>query len=64
MKRTRLKPEFPISNWTTDQDCFLIENSSLTIAELILHLPFSEEEINVRKSVLGLYRRERQMRNK
>lgn len=64
MKRTRLKTEFPSSNWTIEQDCFLIENSSLRIAELILHLPFTEEEINVRKSVLGLYRRDKQMRNK
>jgi hypothetical protein len=38
--------------------------NTLTIAELVLHLPFTEEEINVRKSVLGLYRRDKQMRNK
>ncbi|MCH7353810.1 hypothetical protein MMP61_02125 [Acinetobacter sp. NIPH 1958] len=61
MKRTRITPELIASSWTTEQDCFLIENSALSIEELILHLPFSEEEIRVRKSVLGLVRRQRQM---
>ncbi|MFD2707790.1 hypothetical protein [Acinetobacter gyllenbergii] len=61
MKRTRIKPELIASIWTTEQDCFLIENCSLSIEELRVHLPFSEEEIRVRKSVLGLVRRHRQM---
>lgn len=61
MKRNRIKPERNVSIWTTEQDCFLIENSSLSIEELIEHLPFSEEEIRVRKSALGLIRRQRQM---
>ncbi|WP_081401833.1 hypothetical protein [Acinetobacter dispersus] len=61
MKRSHIKPELIASTWTTEQDCFLIENSSLSIEELIEHLPFSEEEIRVRKSVLGLIRRQRQM---
>ncbi|SSQ39927.1 Uncharacterised protein [Acinetobacter baumannii] len=50
------------SQWTTEQDCFLIENNSLSIDELKQHLPFSEEEIRVRRSVLGLVRRDQQMR--
>lgn len=61
MKRNRIKPELITSIWTTEQDCLLIENSSLSIEELKVHLPFSEEEIRVRKSVLGLVRRHRQM---
>lgn len=61
MKKSRLKPEFPASNWTTEQDCFLIENSALPIEVLILNLPFSEEQIRARKTVLGLVRRQRQM---
>ncbi|WP_278492045.1 hypothetical protein [Acinetobacter gyllenbergii] len=61
MKSIRIKPELIASIWTTEQDCFLIENGSLSIEELRVHLPFSEEEIRVRKSVLGLVRRHRQM---
>ncbi|MEB6478824.1 hypothetical protein LF296_08540 [Acinetobacter vivianii] len=61
MKRSRLKPEFPAPDWSTEQDCFLIENSALPIELLILNLPFSEEEIRARKTVLGLVRRQRQM---
>ena len=44
------------------QSRFLIENNSLSIDELKEHLPFSEEEIRVRRSVLGLVRRDQQMR--
>ncbi|ENX41161.1 hypothetical protein [Acinetobacter sp. NIPH 2100] len=61
MKRTQLKPEFIASIWTTEQDCLLIENSLLSIEELTQLLPFSEEEIQVRKAILGLVRRQRQM---
>ncbi|MCH7389046.1 hypothetical protein MMP66_00370 [Acinetobacter dispersus] len=61
MKRSRLKSQLIFPAWTTEQDCFLIENSSLSIEELIEHLPFSDEEIKVRKSVLGFVRRQRQM---
>jgi len=61
MKRSCLKPEFPAPDWSTEQDCFLIENSALPIELLILNLPFSEEEIRARKTVLGLVRRQRQM---
>lgn len=61
MKRYLKQTKSTISHWTTEQDCFLIENNSLPIHELIDHLPFSEEEIRVRRSVLGLVRRDKQM---
>lgn len=62
MKRYLKQIESTTSNWTTEQDCFLIENNSLSIHELTEHLPFSEEEIRVRRSVLGLMRRDKQMK--
>lgn len=62
MKRYLKKTESTTTNWTTEQDCFLIENNSLPIHELTEHLPFSEEEIRVRRSVLGLMRRDKQMK--
>ena len=62
MKRQRKRPKYLPSNWTTEQDCFLIENSELPIDELIKHLGFDEEEILSRKEILGLTRRQRQMR--
>ncbi|MEQ1066959.1 hypothetical protein ABLB96_13880 [Acinetobacter sp. XH1741] len=62
MKRYYKQTEPMVSHWTTEQDCFLIENNSLSIGELTQYLPFSEEEIRVRRSVLGLVRRDQQMR--
>ncbi len=62
MKRYYKQTGSVASHWTTEQDCFLIENNSLSIDELKEHLPFSEEEIRVRRSVLGLVRRDQQMR--
>ncbi|WP_045435684.1 hypothetical protein [Acinetobacter calcoaceticus] len=62
MKRYLKQIESTTSNWTTEQDCFLIENNSLPIQELTEHLPFSEEEIRVRRSVLGLMRRDKKMK--
>ncbi|WPP57270.1 hypothetical protein SOI69_08425 [Acinetobacter pittii] len=62
MKRYLKQTESATSNWTTEQDCFLIENNSLSIYELIEHLHFSEEEIRVRRAVLGLVRRDKQMK--
>lgn len=62
MKRYLKQTESATTNWTTEQDCFLIENNSLSIYELTEHLPFSEEEIRVRRSVLGLMRRDKQMK--
>ncbi|MEB3794516.1 MULTISPECIES: hypothetical protein [Acinetobacter] len=62
MKRYYKQNEAAALHSTTEQDCFLIENNSLSIDELKEHLPFSEEEIRVRRSVLGLVRRDQQMR--
>lgn len=62
MKRYLKQTESATANWTTEQDCFLIENNSLSIYELIEHLPFSKEEIRVRRAVLGLVRRDKQMK--
>ncbi|WP_209734244.1 hypothetical protein [Acinetobacter calcoaceticus] len=62
MKRYLKQIKSTTSHWTTEQDCFLIENNSLPIHELIEHLPFSEEEIRVRRAVLGLVRRDKQMK--
>lgn len=61
MKRLQKKLQSPLSNWTTDQDCYLIENSVLPIESLVQHLPFTEEEIRKRKETLGLVRRQTQM---
>ena len=54
MKRQSKKSEHITSNWTTEQDSFLIENSFMVIEQLINHLPFTEDEIIKRKDVLGL----------
>ena len=62
MKRLPKKSEHITSNWTTEQDIFLIENSVMAIEELINHLPFTEDEIIKLKEVLGFTRRHRQMR--
>ncbi|WP_336168890.1 hypothetical protein [Acinetobacter sp. 161(2023)] len=62
MKRYLKQTQPTTSHWTTEQDCFLIENNSLSIQKLIEHLPFSEKEIRVRRSVLGLVRRDKQMK--
>jgi hypothetical protein len=61
MKRSQKKLQSSLSNWTTDQDCYLIENSILPIESLVHHLPFTEEEIRKRKEILGLVKRQRQM---
>ncbi|WWP42733.1 acyl-CoA thioesterase [Acinetobacter sp. KS-LM10] len=61
-KRPYRKPEFPPSRWSTAQDSYLIENSTLADQELQLQLPFSLDEINERKEILGLIRRRRQLR--
>ncbi|WOE40034.1 acyl-CoA thioesterase [Acinetobacter chinensis] len=46
------------TEWSTEQDIFLIENNHLTIDELVEILPFNSEEIIDRKGILGLIRRE------
>ncbi|QPF37102.1 acyl-CoA thioesterase [Acinetobacter sp. TTH0-4] len=52
----------PASQWTIEQDIYLIENSALNLNELCKHLPYTEDQIRQRKQTLGLIRRERQMR--
>ncbi|ENU57972.1 hypothetical protein ACNPQK_01660 [Acinetobacter guillouiae] len=59
--RHKRKKATLISEWSTDQDCYLIENSSLPIEILKDSLSFSEEEILERKMQLGLVRQQRQM---
>ncbi|MGE8559709.1 MAG: hypothetical protein ACN6NJ_01985 [Acinetobacter sp.] len=61
-RRSRKKLELPTIHWTTEQDCYLIENNSLSFKELTNILPFTEDQIIQRKEILGLLRRDRQLR--
>lgn len=61
-KRRYRKPVIPVSNWTTDQDSYLIEHNSCSTEELLKILPYTEDEIIERKEILGLVRRNRQLR--
>lgn len=61
-KRPYRKPVIPITTWTTEQDCYLIEHSLQTNDELAKILPYTADEINERKDILGLIRRNRQLR--
>lgn len=63
MKRLNIRKVIPPLTWTTDQDIYLIENSSIEMSILCANLPFSEDQIMERKKILGLVRRDRQMRN-
>lgn len=60
-RRYRKKPEL-LSSWTTEQDIYLIEHNSLDLALLCEKLPYSADEILERKAVLGLIRREWQLK--
>lgn len=60
-RRHKQKKVAMLAEWSTDQDCFLIENSSLPIELLVDSLSFTEDEILERKALLGLVRRQRQM---
>ena len=62
MKQSQRKLVAPTSEWTIEQDIYLIENSALNLNELCKHLPYTEDQIRQRKQTLGLIRRERQMR--
>lgn len=62
MKRYLKSTQSTTSTWTTEQDSFLIENNFLSIQQLLEQLPYSEEEIRVRRAVLGLVRRDKQMK--
>ncbi|MNY89790.1 hypothetical protein D3C78_60950 [compost metagenome] len=50
------------SSWITDQDIYLIENSWQGIDELLKNFPYTEDQILNRKKVLGLIKREWQIR--
>lgn len=54
--------EITTSIWSTAQDVYFIEHVQHSLAELSIVLAKSEEEIQQRKQVLGLVRRQRQMR--
>jgi hypothetical protein len=62
MKRPCRKKMIPALTWTTEQDIYLIENSTVNMAVLLEYLPYTEEQIIERKEALGLLRREWQMR--
>ena len=62
MKQLQRKLVAPTSEWTIEQDIYLIENSALNLNELCKHLPYTEDQIRQRKQTLGLIRRERQMK--
>ena len=62
MKQSQRKLVAPTSEWSIEQDIYLIENSELNLNELCKHLPYTEDQIRQHKQTLGLIRRERQMR--
>lgn len=56
-RRYRKQLELATTNWTTEQDSYLIENHALTFAELIINLLFTDGQIIRRKERFGLLRR-------
>ena len=60
-RRHRKKPEL-LSTWTTEQDIYLIEHNMLDLEILCQNLPYTRDEILERKAVLGLIRREWQLK--
>lgn len=60
MKRSKQQAALQLTaQWSVEQDCYLIEHASQSMAQLQKILPFNEEEINARKKVLGLMKRQR-----
>jgi hypothetical protein len=49
------------TSWPVMHDILLIENNDLEISALLLLLPYTEQEIQDRRQVLGLIRRIRQL---
>lgn len=41
-------------DWSSDQDCLLIEKANFSMDDLLEMLPYSEDEINARKRELGI----------
>lgn len=59
--RTHQKDLLNDDRWKVDQDCYLIENQSMSVDELSVTLPFNVDEIIARRQVLGLERRARKI---
>lgn len=60
MKRLKRHAALQLTaQWSVEQDCYLIEHVHHNIGQLQKVLPFNEEEINARKQVLGLIKRQR-----
>ncbi|ENV33203.1 hypothetical protein [Acinetobacter gerneri] len=53
-RHKRHKQNYPLTSWSTDQDCLLIEYNFLSLDYLSEMLPYSIDEINERKEFLGL----------
>jgi hypothetical protein len=50
-RRKRIKSS---TDWSSDQDCLLIEKANFSMDDLLEMLPYSEDEINSRKRELGI----------
>jgi hypothetical protein len=50
-RRKRIKSG---TDWSSDQDCLLIEKANFSMEDLLEMLPYSEDEINARKRELGI----------
>lgn len=62
MKRSRRTKVIQANSWTTEQDIYLIENSTIEKTVLLAQLPYTADQIIERKETLGLLRRDWQMR--
>lgn len=51
---SRRKRNKNITDWSSDQDCLLIEKANFSMDDLLEMLPYSEDEINTRKRELGI----------
>ncbi|SPL72656.1 acyl-CoA thioesterase [Acinetobacter stercoris] len=58
-RHKRHKQNYPLTSWSSDQDCLLIEYSFLSPDYLSEMLPYSIDEITARKEFLGLLRKEK-----
>lgn len=58
----RHKNKIQYTEWSTDQDCLLIEHFKTPMDVLLQMLPYSEQEILARKEMLGLLTRAKQLR--
>lgn len=58
-RKALLRVQSTTQAWLVEQDCLLIENPQLSLAELSVLLKFSEEEIYQRQQLLGLIQRKK-----